>query len=58
MTLHLNTTQDLGHGITIIFICCVLIIISVLLDLDTGVRAARKNKENNEDTTKKDKKEG
>lgn len=45
MTLHLNTTQDLGHGVTIIFICCVLIIISVLLDLDTGVRAARKNKE-------------
>lgn len=42
---HLNVTQDIGHGMTVIFICCVFIIISVLIDLDTGVRAARKNKE-------------
>jgi signal transduction histidine kinase len=42
---HLNVTQDVGHGMTIIFICCVLIVISVLLDLNTGVKAARKNKE-------------
>lgn len=45
MTLHLNTTQDVGHGITVIFICCIFIIFAVLVDLDTGVRAARKNKE-------------
>ena len=45
MTLHLNTTQDVGHGVTVIFICCVIIIFAVLIDLDTGVRAARKNKE-------------
>lgn len=45
MVLHLNTTQDLGHGLTVIFICCVFIIASVLIDLDTGVRAARRNKE-------------
>lgn len=41
---HLNVTQDVGHGITVIFICCVMIIISVLLDLNTGINAARKNK--------------
>lgn len=45
MTLHLHTTQDLGHGITIIFICCVMVIMAVLLDLNTGINAARKNKE-------------
>lgn len=44
-TLHLNVTQDVGHGITIIFICCIVIIASVLLDLNTGVNAARANKE-------------
>ena len=44
-TLHLNVTQDIGHGITIIFICCGIIIASVLLDLNTGVNAARANKE-------------
>lgn len=44
-TLHLNVSQDIGHGITIIFICCVIIIASVLLDLNTGVNAARANKE-------------
>lgn len=44
-TLHLNVTQDIGHGITIIFICCITIIISVLLDLDTGIKAAKANKE-------------
>ena len=44
-TFHLNVTQDIGHGMTIIFICCVMIIIAVLLDLNTGVSAARKNGE-------------
>lgn len=42
LSFHLNVTQDIGHGITIIFICCVFIIIAVLVDLDTGVKAARK----------------
>lgn len=45
MNLHLNLTQDIGHGITIIFLCCVLVIFACLIDLWTGVDAARKNKE-------------
>ena len=45
MNLHLNITQDIGHGITLIFICCVLVVFAVLLDLWTGIDAARKNKE-------------
>ena len=43
--LHLNLTQDIGHGITIIFLCCVLVIAACFIDLWTGVDAARKNKE-------------
>lgn len=35
----------MGHGMTIIFICCVAIIVAVLLDLNTGINAARKNHE-------------
>ena len=42
---HLNITQDVGHGMTMIFGCCVIIIIAVLFDLETGVKAARKNRE-------------
>lgn len=45
MNFHLNVTQDIGHGMTVIFICCVVIIVAVLLDLSTGVSAARKNGE-------------
>lgn len=45
MNFHLNVTQDIGHGMTVIFICCVVIIVAVLLDLNTGLSAARKNKE-------------
>lgn len=45
MNLHLNLTQDIGHGITVIFICCVLVIVACFIDLWTGVDAARKNKE-------------
>lgn len=45
MNLHLSLTQDIGHGITLIFICCVLVIAACLIDLWTGVDAARKNKE-------------
>lgn len=33
------------HGVTIIFICCVAIIVAVLLDLNTGINAAKKNRE-------------
>ena len=43
--LHLNLTQDVGHGITIIFLCCVLVIVACFIDLWTGIDAARKNKE-------------
>ena len=43
--LHLNLTQDIGHGITVIFVCCILVIVACLIDLWTGVDAARKNKE-------------
>ena len=45
MNLHLNLTQDIGHGITIIFMCCVLVIVACFIDLWTGIDAARKNKE-------------
>ena len=43
--LHLNLTQDIGHGVTIIFLCCILVIVACLIDLWTGIDAARKNKE-------------
>ena len=43
--LHLNLTQDIGHGITIIFMCCILVIAACLIDLWTGIDAAKKNKE-------------
>lgn len=43
--LHLNLTQDIGHGITTIFMCFILVIVACLIDLWTGVDAARKNKE-------------
>lgn len=43
--LHLNLTQDIGHGITIIFLCCILVIVACLIDLWTGIDAARKNKD-------------
>ena len=43
--LHLNLTQDIGHGITIIFMCCILVIVACFIDLWTGIDAARKNKE-------------
>ena len=43
--LHLNLTQDIGHGITIIFMCCILVIVACLIDLWTGIDAAKKNRE-------------
>lgn len=45
MNLHLNITQDLGHGIMIIFLCFMLVLFAVVFDLYTGVRAAKKLKE-------------
>lgn len=45
MNLHLNITQDIGHGITIIFMSCILVIAACFIDLWTGIDAARKNKE-------------
>lgn len=45
MNLHLNITQDLGHGITLIFVCCIVVVLACLIDLWTGIGAARKNKE-------------
>ena len=41
----MNLTQDLGHGVTIIFLCCILVIAACFIDLWTGIDAARKNKE-------------
>ena len=42
---HLNITQDIGHGMTLIFICAVAILLAVLIDLSTGVERAKKCKE-------------
>lgn len=44
-SLHLNVTQDIGHGMTLIFICAIAILIAVLLDLNTGINSAKKCKE-------------
>lgn len=44
-SLHLNITQDIGHGMTLIFICAVAILFAVLIDLTTGVERAKKCKE-------------
>lgn len=43
--IHLNTTQDIGHGVTVIFLCFVVIGVAVLLDLYTGINAAKKTGE-------------
>ena len=45
LSLHLNITQDIGHGMTLIFICAVAILLAVLIDLSTGVERAKKCKE-------------
>lgn len=42
---HLNLTQDIGHGMTLIFICAVAVLFAVLIDLSTGVERAKKCKE-------------
>ncbi len=33
MDLHLNLTQDIGHGITLIFICFIVVFLATILDL-------------------------
>lgn len=45
LSFHLNIAQDVGHGMTLMFICAVVILVAVLLDLSTGIEAARKNME-------------
>lgn len=45
LSFHLNITQDVGHGMTLIFICAVAILLAVLIDLSTGVERAKKCKE-------------
>lgn len=45
MNLHLKITQDVGHGIMVMFLCFVLVLLSVVIDLFTGIQAAKKCKE-------------
>lgn len=45
LSLHLNITQDIGHGLTLMFICAIAILAAVLIDLTTGIEAAKKCKE-------------
>ena len=45
MNLHLNITQDIGHGIMVMFLCFILVLFSVVIDLFTGIQAAKKCKE-------------
>lgn len=42
---HLNITQDIGHGLTLMFVCAIAILAAVLIDLTTGIEAAKKCKE-------------
>lgn len=43
--IHLNVTQDIGHGVTLMFICAIAILFAVLIDLSTGIERAKKCKE-------------
>lgn len=45
MNLHLNLTQDIGHGVIIIFLCCIPVIVVCLIDIWTCIGTSRKNKE-------------
>lgn len=40
-SLHLNLTQDIGHGITLIFMCFVIIFVAVGIDFSAGYKAAK-----------------
>ena len=44
-TIESYITQDIMRGITIIFVCCVLVVAAALIDMWTGIDAARTNKE-------------
>ncbi len=44
-SLHLNVTQDIGHGLTLIFLCFVVIFIAVCIDFSAGYKAAKVCKE-------------
>lgn len=44
-SLHLNLTQDIGHGLTLLFVCAIAILFAVLIDLSTGIEKAKKCKE-------------
>lgn len=44
-SLHLNITQDIGHGLTLIFLCFVVIFIAVCIDFSAGYKAAKVCKE-------------
>lgn len=37
--------QDVSRGLTIIFVCCILVVAAALIDMWTGVDAARANRE-------------
>ena len=43
--IHLNVSQDIGHGVTLMFICAIAILFAVLIDLSTGIERAKKCKE-------------
>ena len=43
--IHFNVTQDIGHGVTLMFICAIAILFAVLIDLSTGIERAKKCKE-------------
>lgn len=38
-------TQDVTHGVGIIFICCILVVIATIFDMWTGIEAAKRRKE-------------
>lgn len=38
-------SHDVSRGLTIIFVCCVIVIVAALIDMWTGVDAARANRE-------------
>lgn len=44
-SLHLNITQDVGHGLTLIFLCFVVIFVAVLIDFSAGYKVAKVCKE-------------
>ena len=42
---HLNITQDVGHGLTLIFLCFVVVFVAVLIDFCAGYKSAKVRKE-------------